>query len=663
MISDDDFLIDDDDNVAEALASGAREPWRILIVDDDVEVHAVTRLSLRRFSFEGRPVALISAYSAAEARTLLATSTDIALILLDVVMETEDAGLRLVRHVRHGLGNRAVRIILRTGQPGCAPEREVIVDFDINDYRAKTELTHERLTLCTITALRSYRDIRAVEANNQALHRIAESAVGMFRSDFMHRFLDYMLGRAVAVIEAGGGTGLAQGALFCARQIDHVTLASETSVVAGCGCFEGAVGGRLDAVLKADDATAVEEAIAADLGYVVGPGHIILTVQAKGRWAGAMMIAVTAPPAGSLAVLVEVFGTIATAALDNVYLMEELRRSNKATVVALADLAENRDTDTGEHVLRVARLTGEIARELRHGGHPDASGPLFVEQVGLASMLHDLGKVGIPDAILLKKGRLDPEERAVMETHPLLGGKTLEKARRVVPDSCYLTLGWEIATGHHEAFDGSGYPNRLKGSEIPLSARIVAVADVFDALTSHRSYKRAWPLADAIAYVVERRGRQFDPAVVDAFLAVISARASETRIQWREEMSVGHAGIDGDHRMLIDLINQLAAAERGNDRASAEFVIDELIQYTMLHFAREEELLERLGYPELAQHMASHFALTRRVMALRERFINGLSGRLSADILDFLSGWLSNHILHEDLRFADLVRSAAAGRP
>ena len=659
MVADDNFLIDDDD-VAGAPVAAARDPWRILIVDDDAEVHAVTRLSLRRLSFEGRPVELISAYSASEARALLVTTSDLALILLDVVMETEDAGLRLVRHVRQTLGNRAVRIILRTGQPGSAPEQQVIVDFDINDYRAKTELTHERLMVCTITALRSYRDIRTVEANTQALQHIAEFAAGMFRSDLMHHFLDYMLGRAVAMIEAGGGAGTTEGALFCARQTDHVSLAPETSVVAGCGCFKGAVGRRLEEVLGEDGAGAVEDAITTDLRYAVGPGRIILTVQARGRWTGAAIIAVTKPPAGSLAALVEVFITIATAALDNVYLMEELRRSNKATVVALADLAENRDTDTGEHVLRVARLTGEIARELERCGHPEITDRLFVEQVGLASMLHDLGKVGIPDDILRKNNRLDSDERAVMETHTLLGGRTLDKARKVVPDSCYLTLGWEIATGHHEAFDGTGYPNRLKGTEIALSARIVSVADVFDALTSHRSYKRAWPLADAIAYVVDRRGRQFDPAVVDAFLAVIAARSSEVRIRWTEEMSVGHAGIDNDHRMLIDLINQLAAAERGNDRASAEFVIDELIQYTMLHFAREEEVLERLGYPDLARHMASHFALARQVMALRERFANGLSGRLSSEILDFLSGWLSNHILREDMLYAPQIRAAGA---
>ncbi len=651
--ADDEYLIAEDEDVPDTAPPVARDPWRILVVDDDLEVHAVTRLSLRNFTFESRPAALISAYSADQAREILAKTPDIALILLDVVMETEDAGLKFARYVRQTLGNRAVRIVLRTDQPGSAPELQVIVDFDINDYRAKTELTHERLMVCTITALRSYRDIRTVETNNQALHRIAESAAGMFRSNLMHHFLDYMLPQAVAVIEAGGG--VTEGALFCARQTNHITLLTETTVVAGSGCYAGTIGRSLTRVLDAADAETVEAAITSQR-HCVETRRIVLALQVPGRWSGAALIAAQAPPGESLAALIEVFSTIVTAAFDNVYLMEESRRSNKATVIALADLAENRDTDTGEHVLRVARLTGEIARELKRREHSEITDPQFVEQVGLASMLHDLGKVGIPDGILKKPGRLTPEERKVMETHPLVGGKSLEKARKMVSDNTYLTLGWEIATGHHEAFDGTGYPNRLKGSDIPLSARIVAVADVFDALTSNRPYKKAWPIREAIAYIIERGGAQFDQAVVNAFLTVISNRVGRSRVCWTDDMSVGHPEIDNDHRTLIDIIDQLTTAESGDDRTSVEFVLDELIQYTNVHFAREEQILTRLGYTGLDDHADRHATLFRQVTTLRERFVNGLSGRLSADVLDFLMSWLTDHILHEDRLYAPLLR-------
>jgi len=150
-------------------ASPASAPWTLLVVDDDAEVHAVTRLVLRDFRFEERGLRILDADSAAQARSLLASEPDIALILLDVVMETEMAGLDLVRHVRDELKNSAVRIVLRTGQPGQAPPLQVVERYQIDDYRTKTELTYERLHVLVTTALRSYRLMRQIEARNAAL--------------------------------------------------------------------------------------------------------------------------------------------------------------------------------------------------------------------------------------------------------------------------------------------------------------------------------------------------------------------------------------------------------------------------------------------------------------------------------------------------------------
>ncbi|HVT35168.1 MAG TPA: histidine kinase dimerization/phospho-acceptor domain-containing protein, partial [Nevskiaceae bacterium] len=155
-------------------------PWLVLVVDDDAEVHAVTRLALSAFEFAGRPVRILEAHSAAEARTRLAQHTDIALILLDVVMETEHAGLDLVRYIRDELKNSIVRIVLRTGQPGQAPPLDVVVRYEIDDYRSKTEMTFERLNISTLTALRAYRLLQQMEQrqrelaqSNQDLERFA----------------------------------------------------------------------------------------------------------------------------------------------------------------------------------------------------------------------------------------------------------------------------------------------------------------------------------------------------------------------------------------------------------------------------------------------------------------------------------------------------------
>ncbi|MEI8393856.1 MAG: bacteriohemerythrin [Rhodospirillaceae bacterium] len=654
MTNDDTMMFQDEDEpVTTAVGVPVAPPWRILVVDDDIEVHAITRLALRQFRFEDRTLELISAYSAAEARKLLSNTTDIALILLDVVMETDEAGLDLVRYIRQVIGNRAVRIVLRTGQPGIAPRGIVISDFDINDYKDKTELTHDRLIACAIVALRSYRDIMRVEASNLALRRIAESATGLFRENTMYRLVEYGVVQLAAVLGESE-------VVFCVRQLDHSSMKPEIDLVAGTGRYSACIGKPYARVLAAEEAKAVERCLS-DRRHRITPERAEVFIEAPDRWVGVALIprqnaAVLADE--TLSPLVDMFVSLISAALENVYLVDELRRSNKATVVALADLAESKDTDTGEHVLRVARLTGEIARELNTRSHPEALDPIFVEQVGLASMLHDVGKVGIPDHILKKEGRLTPEERTIIETHPSLGGKTLEKARQLVSGSSTLTFGWEIATAHHETFDGSGYPKGLKGLQIPLSARITAVSDVFDALTMKRSYKSAWSRQDAVAYILEHSGTRFDPQVVDAFLTVIADRATSFQIQWTPVMSVGNERLDNDHQVLVELINQLGAAAGDNNRSAVEFVIDELVQYTLLHFAREEEMLEQAGYQELNEHRNLHIVLTQQVQTLRTRFLNGLTSHFQGDILEFLADWLTNHILKEDRRYISTLAKA-----
>jgi diguanylate cyclase (GGDEF)-like protein len=174
--------------VAAAPPPVRRKRWRILVVDDDPEVHAVTRMILGKMEFNGRGVELLCAYSAAEARAILLREPQIAVILLDVVMETEDAGLLLVQAIRGELRNSAVRIILRTGQPGQAPEERVIVDFDINDYKAKSELTAQKLFTTVVAALRSYETIGALEKMGRGLEKIIDSTGPLFMVESIQRF-------------------------------------------------------------------------------------------------------------------------------------------------------------------------------------------------------------------------------------------------------------------------------------------------------------------------------------------------------------------------------------------------------------------------------------------------------------------------------------------
>jgi len=199
----------------------------------------------------------------------------------------------------------------------------------------------------------------------------------------------------------------------------------------------------------------------------------------------------------------------------------QLEVARNEALERLAIAAEHRDDDTGNHIQRVGEISGQVARVL--GPSPNEA-----ELIRRAATLHDVGKIGIPDDILLKPGKFTPAEREQMQTHSLMGAKILSGS-----DSPLLQMAEEIALNHHERWDGSGYPRGLRGAEIPRSARIVAVVDVFDALTHHRPYKAAWPVDEAVAELQRQRSQQFDPDVVDAFI--------EVHAEPKVELLEGHA--------------------------------------------------------------------------------------------------------------------------
>ncbi|MDP2805149.1 MAG: response regulator [Gallionellaceae bacterium] len=201
--------------------------------------------------------------------------------------------------------------------------------------------------------------------------------------------------------------------------------------------------------------------------------------------------------------------------------MEENNLTQQVSIRALAHLAETRDTDTGNHILRTQSYVQHIATLLRH--HPRFEALLstqYIELLARSAPLHDIGKVGIPDNILLKPGKLTPEEWTVMKTHAKLGSDAIEHAEGDIERSLpFLSVAKEIARWHHEKWDGSGYPDGKCGEGIPVSARLMALADVFDALLSVRPYKPAMPLDKVRTIIAEGRGTHFDPDVADAFLA------------------------------------------------------------------------------------------------------------------------------------------------
>nr|WP_319395553.1 two-component system response regulator [uncultured Desulfobacter sp.] len=209
-----------------------------------------------------------------------------------------------------------------------------------------------------------------------------------------------------------------------------------------------------------------------------------------------------------------------TQQLENAFL--RIKDNSLETIHILSKAAEYRDEDTGSHIYRMSNYSAAIAEQM---GLPEK----FVESILYAAPMHDVGKIGIPDSILLKPGKLTDEEAAVMKQHTLIGARILESSKAE-----FIRLGEIIALTHHEWWNGNGYPKGLKGTDIPLAGRIIAVADVFDALTTKRPYKDPFPLDVSFRIIAENRGIQFDPEVVDAFFA-IKSRILKIRKQYSDD--------------------------------------------------------------------------------------------------------------------------------
>ncbi|HET8731082.1 MAG TPA: HD domain-containing phosphohydrolase [Moraxellaceae bacterium] len=211
---------------------------------------------------------------------------------------------------------------------------------------------------------------------------------------------------------------------------------------------------------------------------------------------------------------------------------EELHHTRLQIVQRLGRAAEYRDEETGNHILRMSHTCALLARKIGWSEYQ-------IDLILNASPMHDIGKIGIPDAILLKPGRFTPPEWEVMKTHAAIGGQLLDG-----DSSDLMVMARDIALSHHEKWDGSGYPGGLAGEAIPMAGRIAALADVFDALTSCRPYKPAWPVEMALDYVRAQRGNHFDPQLVDVFFTIVP-QVLEVRDRFAEESADPVMGIPG----------------------------------------------------------------------------------------------------------------------
>jgi len=293
--------------------------WKIAVIDDEPAVHDGTRFALSDYRLHGQGLEILSAYSAAEGRELMRRHSDVAVVLLDVIMETDTAGLSLVEFIRKDIKNETVRIILRTGQPGQAPERRVIVDYDINDYKAKTELTADKLFTSLTAALRSYQQLQRMVETRRGLEIIIDAASTLFDFKSMQRLAEGVLTQIGSLLNVD-----CAGILVLREpQNAHETF----SVLAGSGCYSRFIGSEVSQILESDLRRLVEEAFARRHHEFSSRRSVLYIRTVSGR-----EVVVVLEAARQLSstdrTLVEIFCSRLSVAFDNVILYEQLQLAN-----------------------------------------------------------------------------------------------------------------------------------------------------------------------------------------------------------------------------------------------------------------------------------------------------------------------------------------------
>jgi len=474
--------------------------WKILIVDDEESIHDITKMALRGFEYDGYGLSFLQAMSAKDAIGLLATHQDIAMILLDVVMESDDAGLKLVEYIRTELGNKIVRIVLRTGQPGQAPEKYVIDNYDINDYKEKTELTQTKLYSCVRTSIQDFARLRELEGQKEALSFLASSAQNIFTIDSFENFFKSVLAVVSKFASLVHGVKLSAIDAFVVFPVDEN---GEFKMCMGCGKYGTFCKNEDVAPILIDT---LKELTASKKRFLLDNEKFIIPMKDS---EGTTAIIYAFGEFGFNSYFFDLIGLLSLqieTAFKNIDLYDVLARDHAETINILAIASEYKDENTGEHIKRIETLVVLLAIELGFDNHE-------AHKMGRASILHDIGKLAVSDSILQKPGRLDIQEHEMVKLHAQKGKKLLDGDNRFV-------LEGQIAISHHERYDGNGYPTGLSGEDIPIGGRIVAVADVYDALTHERPYKHAWSKSEAYDYIVAESGKQFDPKVVEAFVKI-----------------------------------------------------------------------------------------------------------------------------------------------
>ncbi|MFK5891919.1 MAG: PAS domain S-box protein [Pseudomonadota bacterium] len=589
-----------------------KETWKILIADDEIDIHLLTKTVLKNYTYKDKKLEFISTYSGEETIAAVKNNNDIVLILLDVIMEDDDTGLQVVKSIREDFNNHSIQIILRTGQAADIPENDLVMKYEINDYKEKTELTSKKLITTITTAIRAYENILALQNSKKEIgslyydlkqlmvsfdksviaSKVDENGKLTYVSQSFCKTFEYspeeLLGQThdflrhkkqdkstlADVMKSYAEKKAWEGELMYSTKSGHTFWAyvhrfpeydSNNKFINFTNMFSNithqkkaeSLNYELKNLISTFDkhvivsktdrsgkilyiSTAYYKATGYKKNELLDHSHSVLshkdttkefyqdlwqTISSGKVWRGeikdkkkngdAFWLHTIITPEYDVKGDFLCYTAISQDITHQKYIEEanrkieilntEIEETQKEVVFRMGSIGESRSKETGMHVKRVADYSKILAHHL---GMSEKESELL----RLASPMHDIGKVAIPDAILNKPGKYTPEEFEIMKTHAQLGYEMLNTSKRSI-----LKVAAIVAHEHQEKYDGTGYPLGLKGSKIHIYGRITAVADVFDALGSDRVYKKAWEDEKIFDFFKKERGKHFDPKLVDIF--------------------------------------------------------------------------------------------------------------------------------------------------
>jgi len=473
--------------------------WKILIVDDESDIHIITELVLNDFIFQGRKITFLNAYSAKEARKIIREQNDIAVILLDVVMESQTAGLDLVKFIREEIKNKMVRIILRTGQPGSAPEKKVIIDYDINDYKYKTELTKAKLDTALISAIRAYRDLEILNKSRKGLKKIIDASNNIFEIKSLREFIEGILLQLTSLLKLEEDTIYLEASSLALDGKDN-----ELKILAGTGKYASAIHKPLVELVSPEIFKLIHHSYNEKQSIFNGNYYIgyFRTGDVKEN---ILILEGFFELEETDKYLIELFSRNINIAFYNNHRNRESIETRDEIIYKLGEVTERHSSLNTHHVKRVGEVAGILAK--LSGLNYEES-----EEIKIAAAMHDVGKIMLNEEILKKTGKLTTKELEKMRHHTEIGEGILNTNRFYL-----LEKAAEVAAQHHERWDGKGYPHHLKGEEISLPSRIASISFIYDALRHDQPYRRAWKEDDILQYIRENGGTIFDPNLVALF--------------------------------------------------------------------------------------------------------------------------------------------------